>query len=191
LLDGGRLHPAFVLHDVGQPQEADGVPVAGDALHGDVVVLRRGEVAAAEDDNITVQGVSGDRYAIGFLGLAYVMENEGRVKPAAIQQQSGECVQPSVDTAADGSYQPLTRPIFWYVSKQSADEKEHVRAFVEFAFDPDNQEALVSEVGYVPLPRQAAEGALAKFAAGVTGSAFDGGSELGVTIDDLVSVAGQ
>lgn len=151
----------------------------------------RGDYTATEDDNVTVQGVAGDPYALGFLGLAYLLENEGRVKPVAIQQENGECVLPSVETAADATYQPLTRPLFWYISNQSADEKEHVRQFVEFAFDPENQQLLVSEVGYVPLPAEAAEQALAKFEARQTGSAFEGGSEIGVTIDDLVRAAGQ
>ena len=146
----------------------------------------RGDYTATEDDNITIQGVAGDENALGFLGLAYVTENEGVVKPVAIQQENGECVLPSVETATDASYQPLTRPIFYYVSKAAADEKPHVQAFVSFIFDPENQEALVSEVGYVPLPAEAAEGAMAKFESRATGTFFEGGSKVGVRIQDLV-----
>ena len=146
----------------------------------------RGDYTATEDDNITVQGVSGDPYSLGFLGLAYLTENEGRIKPVAIQQPNGECVLPSVETATDATYQPLTRPIFYYVSKQAADEKEHVRDFVSFIFDPENQEALVSEVGYVALPAEAATGALAKFEARRIGTFFEGGSKVGVRVQDLV-----
>lgn len=146
----------------------------------------RGDYTATEDDNITIQGVSGDENALGFLGLAYVTENEGIVKPVAIQQENGECVLPSAETATDASYQPLTRPIFYYISKQAADEKEHVQDFVSFIFDPEMQQALVSEVGYVPLPADAAEAAMAKFEARTTGTFFEGGSKVGVRIQDLV-----
>ncbi len=151
----------------------------------------RGDYTATEDDNVTIQGVVGDPNAIGFLGLAYVHENLDKVKPVAIKQANGECVSPSVETAANSTYQPLTRPIFWYISKGAADAKDHVNQFVEFAFDAENQQALVGEVGYVPLPAEASNKALAKFSARTTGSAFDGGSKLGVTIDELVSAAGQ
>jgi len=151
----------------------------------------RGDYTATEDDNITIQGVSGDENAIGFLGLAYVTENADKVKPVAIKQANGECVLPSVETAGDSSYQPLTRPIFWYISKGAADQKPHVDQFVEFAFTPETQQALVGEVGYVPLPAEAANKALDKFEKRTLGSAFDGGSKLGVTIDELVSAAGS
>ena len=151
----------------------------------------RGDYTATEDANITIQGVSGDENAIGYLGLAYVTENADKVKAVAIKQANGECVIPSVETAADATYQPLTRPIFWYISKGAADAKQHVDQFVEFAFNAENQQALVGEVGYVPLPAEAANKALDKFEKRAIGSAFDGGSKLGVTIDDLVSAAGS
>lgn len=150
----------------------------------------RGDYTATEDDNITIQGVSGDENAIGFLGLAYLTENAGRVQAVAIEQEDGSCVAPSTETAADGSYQPLTRPLFYYASKASAEEKEHVQAFAQFLFDPENQAELVSEVGYVALPAEAATLALQKFENRVTGTHFDGGSEVGVTVTDLVSDAG-
>ncbi|ODT73827.1 MAG: phosphate-binding protein [Pelagibacterium sp. SCN 64-44] len=150
----------------------------------------RGDYTATEDDNITIQGVSGDENAIGFLGLAYVTENLGVIKPVAIEQADGTCVEPSVETASDSTYQPLTRPIFWYINSGYADEKQHVQDFVHFAFDPATQQALVGEVGYVPLPEQAAISAQEKFNGRVTGSAFDGGSKVGVTIESLVSAAG-
>ncbi len=151
----------------------------------------RGDYTATEDDNVTVQGVSSDPNGLGFLGLAYLVANEGKLKPVAIEQADGECVLPSAETAVDATYQPLTRPLFWYISKSAADEKPHVGEFVAFAFDPDNQQSLVSSVGYVPLPAEAANKGLDKFAARATGSAFAGGSETGVSINDLVSAAGS
>lgn len=149
----------------------------------------RGDYTATEDDNITIQGVIGDKNALGFLGLAYLTENAGKVKAVAIRQADGSCVEPSIATATDGTYQPLTRPLFYYVSKQAADAKEHVREFVAFLFDADNQKELVSEVGYVALPAEAATLALKKFESRKTGSHFEGGSKIGVTVTDLVQDA--
>lgn len=146
----------------------------------------RGDYTATEDDNITIQGVSGDVNALGFLGLAYVTENLSRVKPVAIRQDDGSCVAPSVETAADASYQPLTRPLFYYLSKASAVDKPHVQAFVAFLFNAEKQQELVTEVGYVALPAEVAELALKKVEAGVTGTHFSGGAEIGVSVGDLV-----
>lgn len=151
----------------------------------------RGDYTATEDDNVTVNGVAGDPNALGYMGLAYLTENEGKVKAAKIRQADGTCVGPSVETARNASYQPLSRPLFYYVNKKFADERPHVPAFIKFAFDPAHGEALVSEVGYVPLPTQAYGMAVQKFEARRTGSFFDGGSKVGVTAEELVADAGQ
>ncbi|HGW4498788.1 TPA: PstS family phosphate ABC transporter substrate-binding protein [Pseudomonas aeruginosa] len=145
----------------------------------------RGDYTATEDDNVSVQGVARDKNAIGFLGLAYYEHNKNKIKPVAIRQDDGSCVLPSVENAVDGSYQPLTRPIFYYVDKSKADKK-HVADFIHFAFDPKNQQELVSEVGYVALPADIANAAKAKFDARKTGSHFDGGSKVGVKMSELV-----
>lgn len=149
----------------------------------------RGDYTATEDDNVTITGVSGDRGGMGFLGLAYVAENTGKVKPVAIRQANGACVAPSVEAARNASYQPLSRPLFYYVSKKSADEKAHVREFVGFAFDAGQSEKLVAEVGYVPLPTEAYAAAKAKFDARKTGTFFGGASKIGVTLDELLKDA--
>lgn len=146
----------------------------------------RGDFTATEDDNIIIQGVSTDEGALGFLGLAYLTENQGRVKAVGIEQEDGSCVMPSVETARDASYQPLARPLFMYVNKARLEENEDVRAYVEFVFDPETAIELVGEVGYVPLPEEAFELGLAKVEAGKTGTFFSGGSEIGVEIEDLL-----
>lgn len=148
----------------------------------------RGDYTATEDDNVTVTGVSGDANALGYLGLAYLTENQGRVKAVPIRQADGTCVAPSVATARDASYQPLSRPLFFYVSRQSADTKAHVRDFVHFAFG-DESEALVTEAGYVPLPATGYAGARAKFDARRTGTIFGGHSKVGVTLEELLADA--
>ena len=148
----------------------------------------RGDFTATEDDNIIIQGVSTDEGALGFLGLAYLTENEGLVKAVGIEQEDGSCVLPSVETARDASYQPLARPLFMYVNKAHLEDNEDVRQYVEFVFDPEVAIELVAEVGYVPLPEQAFEMGLAKVAAGQAGTFFGDGSEIGVEIEDLLRV---
>jgi len=130
----------------------------------------RADYNASEDDNITVQGVSGDIGGLGYLGIAYANEVGDKVRLAPIRQQDGACVPPSVATARAGTYMPLTRPLFYYVSKASADRKPHVRSFIAFVFDPQN-EHLVGDVGYVALPQAQYDAALARFTRRETGAA--------------------
>jgi phosphate transport system substrate-binding protein len=149
----------------------------------------RGDFTASEDDNVLVQGIASDQNALGFFGLAYYMENQDKLKAVPIQPPGGgEPVAPSLETARDGTYQPLSRPIFIYVSKKAADELESVRQFVEFYLDPANAETLVEEVGYVPLPTEAYELALTHFEDRRTGTAFHGGSQVGVSIEALLAM---
>lgn len=151
----------------------------------------RGDYTATEDDNVTITGVGGDNGSLGYLGLAYVTENAGKIRAVPIRQANGACVAPSVQAARDASYQPLSRPLFFYVNKKYADERAHVRDFIKFAFSPAESEKLVAEVGYVPLPTTAYSLALAKFDARKTGSYFNGGSKIGVTIEELLADAGK
>ena len=146
----------------------------------------RGDYTATEDDNITIQGVSGDESALGFIGLAYLEENRDKVKDVAIRQTDGSCVEATVESAGNGSYQPLSRPLFMYVKKAALDRPE-VQAYADFMMDPVNGTELVTEVGYVALPAHAFELGKAKVAARTTGTYFDGGSKIGVSIEDLLA----
>lgn len=147
----------------------------------------RGDFTATEDDNITIQGVSTDEGALGFLGLAYVEENRSRVKAVEISYNGGECIPPSTDTAGDGSYQPLTRPLFMYVNKDNLEANPKIEDFAKFFFDPELAPELVASTGYLPLPDRAYTLAEQKIDARKTGSFFDGGSEIGVSVDDLLA----
>lgn len=147
----------------------------------------RGDYTATEDDNVTIQGVSTDKAAIGFLGLAYVEENRGRVKAVEISYNGGKCIPPTTDTAGDGSYQPLTRPLFIYANKAHLNEKPDVLAYAKFMFDPAHAQKLVAETGYLALPKKAFALAEKKIEARKTGSFFDGGSKIGVSVDDLLA----
>lgn len=126
----------------------------------------RGDFTASEDDNVLVQGVSTDTYAIGFFGLAYFEENADRLKLIGVQDGDSEPVKPSLETVKDGSYTPLSRPLFIYVSETAA-EKPHVRDFVTFYLNNAGQ--LASSVGYIPMPAEEYDAQLEKFESFVTG----------------------
>lgn len=108
----------------------------------------RGDFMPSEDDHVLVQGVAGDQYALGFFGLAYYTENAERLKLVAVDNGNGP-VQPSMETVKNGTYAPLSRPIFIYVSSEGAKRPEVVK-FVEFYLN--NASDLVPDVGYIPLP---------------------------------------
>ncbi len=149
----------------------------------------RGDFTSSEDDNVLVQGVSTDPLALGFFGFAYFAENSGKIKAVPINdgdETNGKgAIGPSVESVADGTYQPLARPIFIYVSKQGAARPE-VKAFIDFYVAKG--EPLVKEAGYIPLGKKANDLVLARFKAGTTGSLFDGkGSKVGATVEDLLA----
>jgi len=107
----------------------------------------RTDFIPSEDDNVLVQGIAGDKNALGFFGFAYYIENTDKLKAVTIDGGNGP-VAPSFESIADGSYSPLARPIFIYVSKASL-EQAHVRTFVEYYLTEGT--ALIPEVGYVEL----------------------------------------
>jgi phosphate transport system substrate-binding protein len=142
----------------------------------------RGDFTASEDDNVLVQGIANDRNSLGFFGYAYYAENKDKLKAVAIDNGKGG-VAPSEKTVLDGSYQPLSRPIYIYVSKKSADKPE-IREFVEFYLK--NAANLVKQVKYVPLPDKVYGMGLTRFQGRKVGTAFAGHADVGVTIEDLM-----
>ncbi len=108
----------------------------------------RGDFTASEDDNVLVQGIAGDKYGLGFFGLAYFEENQNKLKLVAVDGGQG-AVLPSLETVSNNSYTPLSRPMFIYVNS-TAIERSEVIEFVRFYLD--NTGELTKEVGYVPLP---------------------------------------
>ncbi len=149
----------------------------------------RGDYTASEDDNVLVQGVANDPNALGFFGLAYYVENRDRLKAVKIENpQTGECVEPSIENARSGRYVPLARPLFLYINVDRLDRKEAVRAFVDMYLDPELIVELVQEVGYVPLPEEAYRLAREKVEARRTGTVFHGGSQVGVSIEELLKL---
>jgi phosphate transport system substrate-binding protein len=146
----------------------------------------RGDFTASEDDNVLVQGIAGDLNALGFFGLAYYLENKDKLKAVAIKlKDDSKAVEPAVETAKDGTYQPLSRPIFIYVSKKAAETKPEVVQFVDFYLNKDHASKLVKEVGYVPLPENAYDVFAKRFKERELGTAFHG-SKIGVSVDELL-----
>jgi phosphate transport system substrate-binding protein len=148
----------------------------------------RGDYTSSEDDNVLVKGISTDKLALGFFGFAYYAENEGKLKIVPIDDGVADngagAIAPSVQTIEDGTYQPLSRPIFIYVSRAEA-ERSEVSALVKFYLSAGRK--LVSEVGYIKLPDEVYTLAQARFDNLKTGSVFAGaGSKVGVKVTDLL-----
>lgn len=110
----------------------------------------RGDFTASEDDNVLVQGVAGDKYGLGFFGLAYYEENADKLRLVAVDGGEGP-VAPSLETVSNGTYSPLSRPLFVYVNSKAARRTE-VQEFMKFYLK--NAPVLSEEVGYVPLPAE-------------------------------------
>ena len=144
----------------------------------------RGDYTASEDDNVLVQGVSRDKGAIGYFGYAYYAENQDKLRAVAIVAKPGAtAVGPSDKTVEDGSYQPLSRPIFIYVKAKSL-ERAEVQEFV--AFYLKNVAKLAKEVRYIPLPKGIYDLAVEHVAKKKIGTVFGGVAEVGVKIEDLM-----
>jgi phosphate transport system substrate-binding protein len=148
----------------------------------------RGDFTSSEDDNVIVQGVGSDELALGFLPLAYVDANREKLKIVPVDDGKADNgagpIVPSSETVRDGTYQPLSRPLFVYVSRKAADRPE-VQQFVSMFFDRTD---LVKEVGYIELTPQIYELARKHFADRKTGTAFgEGGSQVGMTLEALLA----
>ncbi len=135
-----------------------------------------------------VQGVSSDELALGFLPLAYVEQNRERLKLVPVEDGKPDNgagpITPSAETVRNGTYQPLSRPLFVYVSRKAADRPE-VQTFVEMFFSRTD---LTQEVGYIELTPQIYDLARKHFADRKTGTAFgEGGSQVGMTLEALLA----
>ena len=108
----------------------------------------RSDYQQSEDDNVLVQGVEGDKYALGYFGFAYYEENTDKLNVLGVDSGDG-CVSPSQETIKSGEYKPLSRPLFIYVAS-SALENEEVKTFADFYLE--NVDSLLEDVGYVKLP---------------------------------------
>jgi phosphate transport system substrate-binding protein len=143
----------------------------------------RGDYTASEDDNVLVQGVARDRNALGYIPFAYVAGHTRELRALEIDHGRG-CVAPSPENVINGTYQPLSRPLFIYVNL-AAMERPEVRAFADFYISPAGQ-ALIREVRYVPLPQFAYDAGQLRLRNRTAGTAFGGRSEVGLPIEQVV-----
>jgi phosphate transport system substrate-binding protein len=125
----------------------------------------RSDYQASEDDNVIVQAVEGDKGGLGYFGYTYYEENQERLKALAIDSGSG-CVEPSAETAQDGTYTPLSRPLFVYVKNASL-KKPEVQAFLRFYFD--NLDQVVEQAKFISMPEDQVKEQQAKLEQAISG----------------------
>lgn len=126
----------------------------------------RTDYQATEDDNVTVQGVAGNPFALGYLGYSYVQENPDAVRAVAIDGGEG-CVEPTPETVLDGSYAPLSRPLYIYVNAESLQRPE-VQEFLRFYLASASETAGL--VGFIQIPADRQVNQQVKLEAGIDGS---------------------
>lgn len=146
----------------------------------------RTDYTPSEDDNVLVQGVAGNVGGMAYFGMAYYQENTDKLKALpVVAKDSSKAILPSEATVMDGTYQPLSRPLFIYVNATAAAFKPEVKAFVNFYLE--NAPTLVKEVKYVPLPKADYDAVKAHYKAMKPGTGFNGTAEVGIKITDLLA----
>lgn len=146
----------------------------------------RGDYTASEDDNVLVQGIAGNKYALGYLPYAYYASNTAKLKAVGISWSKNsvqEAVMPTLENVLAGKYNPLSRPLFLYVSRKAADKPE-VKEFVDFYLR--NAAKLGAEVRYLQLPDTAYQMGLERFGNLQTGTGFGGVPEVGLHIEEIM-----
>jgi phosphate transport system substrate-binding protein len=146
----------------------------------------RGDYTASEDDNVLVQGIEGNKYALGYLPYAYFAPHSNRLKAVGIEWDKNKTqgpVMPSPENVLAGTYNPLSRPLFIYVSRKSLD-KPAVKDFVDFYLK--NVPTLAREVKYLPLPGNAYQMAAERVRNLQTGTGFGGVPEVGLTVEEIL-----
>lgn len=142
----------------------------------------RTDYTPSEDDNVLVQGVANNPGGLGYFGLAYYEHNRNRLRALGINAGSGP-VLPSVQTVENGTYAPLSRPIFIYVNAEAL-RRPQVQQFVQYYIN--NAARLSAEVGYIPLPARAYTAYLQRAQQRQQGTAFGGRALIGATIDEVL-----
>jgi phosphate transport system substrate-binding protein len=139
--------PGQALHLFGAGTDSGTFDYFTEAIVGEEGASRS-DYSPSEDDNVTVQGVAGDKGGLGYFGLSYLLENEGELKAAQVDGGHG-CVTPSVETVQSGEYKPLSRPLFTYVREDRLDEKPAIDPFLTFLLD--NEPRLARTAKFVPM----------------------------------------
>lgn len=147
----------------------------------------RSDYTASADDNVLVQAISGEKYSLGYFGYAYYLENKDKLKALSIDDEKDEngngCVMPTYETIKNGEYQPLSRPLFIYINKKSA-ERQEVQEFIKYYLS-EKSKKLIQEVGYLHFKDKVYELAKDRFEKKKTGSIFSKRVE-GQTIEEIL-----
>lgn len=175
--------PAEPLHLYGAGVDSGTYDYFTSAIVG-VEGISRNDYTASEDDYLLAQDVAADRLGLGFFGYAYYAEYADQLCAVAIDNGRG-CVAPTVETIVDGSYQPLARPIFIYVRADSLNRPQ-IEAFIRFYLQ--NGTTFAEQALYVPLPETVYQLALQRVEQRITGSVFTGGSQVGLSIEQLLQL---
>lgn len=152
----------LVFGDIGEARAAEG------KITEDQIETSRKDYASQADDTAIITAMEAEDTPLGWVGFAFAEEAGDEVKELAVSAEGGECVAPSAETIADGSY-PISRGLYIYVNKAKAEENAAVTAFVDFYLSADGL-ASVSEAGYVDLPADQLAAAAATWEARTAGT---------------------
>ena len=144
----------------------------------------RGDFTSSERDNVLVRGIAGDRGSLGYFGYSYFVENRDILKMVAVDSGNG-CIKPTDETINDGTYSPLSRPIFIYVSKKAWKEPD-VEDFVSYFVSYDRAE-LLRDLGFVPFPERVHDLVLDRFQRGLSGTIFGGENRQHGTVEEILA----
>jgi phosphate transport system substrate-binding protein len=148
----------------------------------------RGDFTASEDDNVLVQGVSGDKGGLGYFGFAYYNENKNKLDAIAIKNSEGKFVVPSLKTVMDGSYNPLSRPLFIYLNASKAAFDPNVKKFIDFYLK--HAAVLSSEVGYIPFSKSEYAAITRHYKTLKTGTAFKKPA-IGLSVQQMLDLSAE
>jgi len=154
-----------------------------EAINGDKANART-DVDSSEDDNVLVSCVAKDPNAMAYLGFAYYKAKVERLRALPVVGPEGTAVAPSVKTVQDGSYQPLSRPLFVYVNDKQMRSDDAIRSFVSFTVG--NGLRFVEEAGYIPLPSDTYRIVESKLYNHILGTSFGGDLPVGLTIGEAL-----
>ncbi|MEC8911493.1 MAG: protein sphX, partial [Chloroflexota bacterium] len=143
-----------------------------------------GDFTSSERDNVLVQGIAGDKGSLGYFGYSYFVENQAKLKMVGVDAGDG-CVYPTDETINNGTYSPLSRPLFIYVSKESW-AKQDVKDFVSYYVSYERAD-LLKELGFVPFPDVVHDLVLDRFQRGLTGTIFGGANPEHGTVEEILS----
>ena len=144
----------------------------------------RGDFTSSERDNVLVRGIAGDRGSLGYFGYSYFVENRDILKMVAVDSGNG-CIKPTDETINDGTYTPLSRPLFIYVSKKAWEEPD-VKDFISYFVSYDRAE-LLRDLGFVPFPERVHDLVLDRFQRGLSGTIFGGENRQHGTVEEILA----